>query len=620
MTSDVLDIAPIAGAKLVHASGRGVLVLHNDRDDALVAAVERTFPGARHVTCGVDVPNDVGGALRALRRERADAVVVAQNQRKLKVLALAIPTAQRFLVRDGLLEPFGAADLAVQQALLTPVLGPAVLSTSRRIRHRVARLQDQWARPPGLGLDNDFSTLARRVASLPLEWPRLEVSVVLPVYNRKPILAKTIAALRRQTYPLDRIEVIIADDGSHDHPDTLVAEHRDAFRVRVVRQEDLGFRAARVRNLGIQAARGELVVLLDCDMMPAPELIAAHARWFHTTELPLVTIGGRRFVKTDHLTAEDILADPGVVDRLPDRLAPFAIRLEDDPTLDWRVPHYDRTRDLRRDPFGYRYAASGNLAFRRRDAIAAGLFDESYQRWGGEDVEFAYRLYRRGAWFIAERDAIAHHQEHADAVVREEDALTTRRMTRSKIPVRRREAPGEEFEVAKVAIVIPGTDVPAETIASANAQVGVSTNVIVAPTVAEGIDRTREEYVLELLPGDRLYPDAAVRLVGELSRQQRASLAVAAIELPSGESRESTAASRPRLYRVRDWYRVGHLLDGEEDIGRALARLGRLVVVPQVLSAIADDEARVRVALSNSVAFRPRPESRWAPLWRALGG
>ena len=46
--------------------------------------------------------------------------------------------------------------------------------------------------------------------------------MVIPVYNRKEKLSKTIAGLTQQTYPLELIEIIIADDGSSDNPDELV--------------------------------------------------------------------------------------------------------------------------------------------------------------------------------------------------------------------------------------------------------------------------------------------------------------------------------------------------------------------------------------------------------------
>ena len=77
--------------------------------------------------------------------------------------------------------------------------------------------------PPILGLGNDWTIFqymmqARFESPLPEEY-NLPVSIIIPVYNRKEKLAKTIAALTHQTYPHELIEIIIADDGSSDNPD-----------------------------------------------------------------------------------------------------------------------------------------------------------------------------------------------------------------------------------------------------------------------------------------------------------------------------------------------------------------------------------------------------------------
>jgi chondroitin synthase len=57
------------------------------------------------------------------------------------------------------------------------------------------------------------------------------------------MLRRTMAMLAHQTYPLDFIEVIIADDGSSDHPEQgLILEFEEFFDVNYVRQKDLGYR------------------------------------------------------------------------------------------------------------------------------------------------------------------------------------------------------------------------------------------------------------------------------------------------------------------------------------------------------------------------------------------
>ena len=74
-------------------------------------------------------------------------------------------------------------------------------------------------------------------------------------------------------------EVIVADDGSGDETRASIARiaHGYPCRIAHVWQEDRGFRAARARNLGIAATRGEYVVMIDGDMLPHRDFVADHA-------------------------------------------------------------------------------------------------------------------------------------------------------------------------------------------------------------------------------------------------------------------------------------------------------------------------------------------------------
>ena len=74
------------------------------------------------------------------------------------------------------------------------------------------------------------------------------VSVIVAHYRQPEQLARTLHALRRQDHPRDRMEVIVADDGSPEVPTVPDG-------VRLVRQDDAGFRLAAVRNLGAARRR-----------------------------------------------------------------------------------------------------------------------------------------------------------------------------------------------------------------------------------------------------------------------------------------------------------------------------------------------------------------------------
>ena len=87
--------------------------------------------------------------------------------------------------------------------------------------------------PPLLGQGNDWTLFQRAVE---LRFPArskpaytLPVSVVIPVYNRREKLGKTIAALTHSSFPLSLIEIVIADDGSSDSPESLIPLFKDFF-------------------------------------------------------------------------------------------------------------------------------------------------------------------------------------------------------------------------------------------------------------------------------------------------------------------------------------------------------------------------------------------------------
>jgi glycosyltransferase involved in cell wall biosynthesis len=85
------------------------------------------------------------------------------------------------------------------------------------------------------------------------------ISCVVPVFNGERYLRETLDSMLGQTYT--PVEVIVADDGSTDGTSAVVDSYDG--RVRYVRQPNTGHGAA--RNLGVDAARGELVAFLDAD-------------------------------------------------------------------------------------------------------------------------------------------------------------------------------------------------------------------------------------------------------------------------------------------------------------------------------------------------------------------
>ena len=110
------------------------------------------------------------------------------------------------------------------------------------------------------------------------------VSVIIPSFNRAPLLKKAIASVLCQTYK--DLELIVVDDGSEDVTPEVVSGF--GSDIVYVRQDNKG--PACARNTGIKKARGEFIAFLDsddwwdrdklsvqmCQMRENPEYLISH--------------------------------------------------------------------------------------------------------------------------------------------------------------------------------------------------------------------------------------------------------------------------------------------------------------------------------------------------------
>ena len=86
-----------------------------------------------------------------------------------------------------------------------------------------------------------------------------EISVILPTYNRKHTLQRSIGSILNQTYRPS--EIIIIDDGSSDGSSELIES--DYPNIRLIKQSNSGVSSA--RNKGIKNSKGQWIALLDSD-------------------------------------------------------------------------------------------------------------------------------------------------------------------------------------------------------------------------------------------------------------------------------------------------------------------------------------------------------------------
>jgi peptidoglycan/xylan/chitin deacetylase (PgdA/CDA1 family)/glycosyltransferase involved in cell wall biosynthesis len=116
----------------------------------------------------------------------------------------------------------------------------------------------------------------------------LKLSVVIPTFNRRDVLERTLPALLAQDLPPQDYEVIIVMDGSTDGTAQLLREWKPKCTFSVLETPNRGPSAA--RNVGVEAAAGELVLFLDDDLICVPELLRLHCE-SHADGKPSVVHG-----------------------------------------------------------------------------------------------------------------------------------------------------------------------------------------------------------------------------------------------------------------------------------------------------------------------------------------
>ena len=96
------------------------------------------------------------------------------------------------------------------------------------------------------------------------------VSVIIPVWNGQTSIGRCLASLHRQSYPSDRIQIIVVDNGSTDKTIEVVQSFEDI--ILLTEPVESSYRA---RNLGLDHAKGDIIAFTDADCEVDPAWIEA---------------------------------------------------------------------------------------------------------------------------------------------------------------------------------------------------------------------------------------------------------------------------------------------------------------------------------------------------------
>lgn len=203
------------------------------------------------------------------------------------------------------------------------------------------------------------------------------ISVVIPLYNKEPIIEKSLFSVLSQDY--DDYEVVIVNDGSTDRSAEIVKGIDDSH-VRLIEQENGG--PSKARNTGVLNSKGEWIVFLDADdeFMPGALKYYVSLIQSHSTN--------------------DFFACPFYIFNGVDCLLCF--------------PYKDgNLKNPFKACFKGKFLPRMGAFICKKDLLLSNPFNEQIRRF--EDLEMLYRLYHNARIYLGTTPVMVVNQEFAAA-------------------------------------------------------------------------------------------------------------------------------------------------------------------------------------------------------------
>lgn len=220
------------------------------------------------------------------------------------------------------------------------------------------------------------------------------ISVIVPTYNRRNILERTLQALINQRLPQDRFEIIVVDDCSlDDTAEYLECMSQTHANLRCVLHKQNQGRAV-TRNDGITLAQGELVILLDDDNVPEQDFIAKHLAYHLAYGDEKIAVMGNVSYASEVIEGKNFAR--------------------------YQQSRYLGNRSLRdRKGIDYqdlppRCLGTCNCSIRKDDLLAIGMLDPIFRYYGGEDEYLGHCLHGIGVKIIFGSEASSIHYDQVN--------------------------------------------------------------------------------------------------------------------------------------------------------------------------------------------------------------
>lgn len=269
----------------------------------------------------------------------------------------------------------------------------------------------------------------------------IDVSIIIPSYNKYPENTFTLQSLANQTYNMSKVEVIFIDDGSTDETLNKLNFTNYPFLTKYIRCEQNRGRP-HSRNIGLKHAVGKIIIFLDAETIvpknfihehvksreQAPNLVISavmNQKGVYTVYNPGFTEKQKehcfQLMKKANYSNEMIERSKVSTEKTP-IISLQDIDLETYKLLSFEKPHETFYTKQILTPFGHTFNNfhlpwlsfyTGNVSVPRHLLQKAGFFEENrFKGYGWEDTELGYRLYQMGATFMHHDKMITYHQEH----------------------------------------------------------------------------------------------------------------------------------------------------------------------------------------------------------------
>ncbi len=236
---------------------------------------------------------------------------------------------------------------------------------------------------------------SRRKNSLPPEQPcaASSASVVIPNWNGRDLLERYLPSIIEAMAGNPDHEIIVVDNGSSDGSVKMLCERFPSVRVLAL-DKNLGFGGG--SNAGFQAAKNDIVVLLNSDMRVQPDFLAPLLAGF--TDPQVFAVACQIFFTDPNKLREETGLTQGWWEN-----GGLRVRHRDDPAITDLYPCF--------------YGGGGSCAFDRRKFLELGGFDEILRPFYLEDTDLGYLAWKRGWKVLYQPRSVVYH-EHRGTIAK----------------------------------------------------------------------------------------------------------------------------------------------------------------------------------------------------------